>query len=77
MLTDEQIQKIRESIQKDSHLNLIEFARAIEQAARREALSDAVNICADIMHKGFNNSAVNAAHECVVSIQQLIAKEQS
>lgn len=45
MLSDEQIQEIRDGCRTDWHFNLNEFARKIESAARSEALNDAVKVC--------------------------------
>jgi len=38
---------------------------------RNKALGDAAFVCQEIMHNGFNNSAVNAAHECTFAVLRL------
>lgn len=50
------------------------FARAIEQAARREALQNALGICAVVMTDSMNPEGEAACEACIVAIRALMGE---
>lgn len=76
MLTNEQLEEIwNEHFTVESGLNYLKIARAIEQAARCEALEECLKIGKRVREISFNHSARNAAYDCEQRIAYLIESQ--
>jgi len=54
--------------------DLLLFVKAIEQAARREALESALGICAAVMTDSMNKDGEAACEACIVAIRALMGE---
>lgn len=74
-MTDDQIQALALSSGFYPDADFTMLVRAIEQAARMEALESALGICAAVMTDSMNKDGEAACEACMVAIRALMGEE--